>query len=108
MIRNMTGKLIVFVTCQSREEGERIAQVVVEEHLAACVNVMGGVRSCYMWEHEMKWSEEVLLLIKTTEARYLALQSRIRELHSYDVPEIVAVPIEIGLDKYLQWVAQSV
>ena len=57
---------------------------------------------------EMKWSEEVLLLVKTTEGRYLELQSRIRELHSYDVPEIVAVPIEIGLDEYLEWVAQSV
>jgi len=104
----MTGKLIVFVTCQSKEEGDRIAQSVVEEHLAACVNVLPGVRSCYMWGREMKWSEEVLLLIKTTEGRYVELQNRIRELHSYDVPEIVALPIEIGFDKYLQWIAQSV
>jgi periplasmic divalent cation tolerance protein len=104
----MTGKLIVFVTCQSGNEAEIIARTVVEEHLAACVNVMPGVRSCYMWGKEMKWSEEVLLLIKTTEVRFIALQTRIRELHSYDVPEIVAVPIEIGFDKYLQWVAQSV
>jgi periplasmic divalent cation tolerance protein len=104
----MTGKLIVFVTCQSAAEAEVIARTVVEEHLAACVNVMPGVRSCYMWDLEMKWSEEVLLLIKTTEVRFLALQTRIRELHSYDIPEIVAVPIEIGFDKYLQWVAQSV
>ena len=104
----MTGKLIVFVTCQSSEEAEIIARTVVVEHLAACVNVLPGVRSCYMWGSEMKWSEEVLLLIKTTEARFLGLQSRIRELHSYDIPEIVAVPIEIGFDKYLQWIAQSV
>ena len=104
----MTGKLIVFVTCQSSEEAEIIARTVVEEHLAACVNVLLGVRSCYMWGREMKWSEEVLLLIKTTEVRFVALQARIRELHSYDIPEIVAVPIEIGFDKYLQWVAQSV
>ena len=104
----MTGKLIVFVTCPSANEAEVIARTVVEEHLAACVNVLPGVRSCYMWEQEMKWAEEVLLLIKTTEARFPALQTRIRELHSYDVPEIVAVPIEIGFDKYLQWVAQSV
>lgn len=104
----MTGKLIVFVTCQSASEAETIARTVVEEHLAACVNVMPGVRSCYMWGREMKWSEEVLLLVKTTEVRFLALQTRIRELHSYDIPEIVAVPIEIGFDRYLQWVAQSV
>ena len=104
----MTGKLIVFVTCQRSEEAEIIARAVVEEHLTACVNVLPGVKSCYMWGREMKWSEETLLLIKTTEVRFLALQSRIRELHSYDIPEIVAVPIEIGFDKYLQWVAQSV
>ena len=80
----------------------------MEEHLAACVNVVPGVRSCYMWGHQMKWSEEVLLLAKTTEGRYLALQTRVRELHSYDVPEIVALPIEIGFDRYMQWIAQSV
>jgi len=104
----MTGKLIVFVTCQGSEEAEVIARAVVEEHLAACVNVLPGVKSCYMWGREMKWSEEVLLLIKTTEVRFLALQSRVRELHSYDVPEIVGVPIDVGFDKYLQWVEQSV
>jgi periplasmic divalent cation tolerance protein len=103
----MTGKLIVFVTCPSAGEAEIIARAVVEEHLAACVNVLPGVRSCYMWDGKMKWSEEVLMLIKTTEARFLALQSRVRELHSYDIPEIVAVPIEVGFDRYLQWVAKE-
>ena len=104
----MTGKLIVFVTCQSAAEAEVIARTVVEEHLAACVNVMPGVRSCYMWGQEMKWSEEVLLLVKTTEGKYAELQSRVKELHSYDVPEIVAVKIEAGLEGYLKWIAQSV
>jgi len=104
----MTGKLIVFVTCPGREEGESIARAVVEERLAACVNVVAGVRSCYVWEGKSTWSDEVLLLIKTTEVRFLALQSRIRELHSYDVPEIVGVAIDVGFDKYLQWVEQSV
>jgi periplasmic divalent cation tolerance protein len=104
----MTGKLIVFVTCASKGEAENIARAVVEEHLAACVNVLPGVRSCYVWDGKVNWSEEVLLLIKTTDARFLALQSRIRELHSYDVPEIVGVPIEVGFEKYLQWVGGSV
>jgi periplasmic divalent cation tolerance protein len=103
----MTGKLIVFVTCGSREEGESIALSVVNERLAACVNVLPGVRSCYVWEGKTTWSEEVLLLIKTTEARFAALETRIRELHRYDVPEIVAVPIELGLEKYLLWVEES-
>ena len=103
----MTGKLIVFVTCGSREEGESIAVSVVNERLAACVNVLPAVRSCYVWEGKTTWSDEVLLLIKTTDERFMALQSRIRELHSYEVPEIVAVPIEGGFEKYLQWVEQS-
>jgi periplasmic divalent cation tolerance protein len=104
----MTGKLIVFITCQSTEEGETIARSVVQERLAACVNVLPGVRSCFMWDGEMKWSEEVLLLVKTTEGKYAELQSRVKELHSYDVPEIVAVKIEAGLEGYLKWIAQSV
>ena len=103
----MTGKLIVFVTCGSAGEAESIARSVVEERLAACVNVLPGVKSCYVWEGKLTWSEEVLLLIKTTDARFAALESRIRELHSYDVPEIVAVPIEVGFEKYLQWVEQG-
>src|SRR6185369_15619216 len=74
IIRNMTGKLIVFVTCPGREEGESIARAVVEERLAACVNVVAGVRSCYVWEGKSTWSEEVLLLIKTTEVRFAELQ----------------------------------
>ena len=104
----MTGKLIVFVTCGSTGEAEAIARSVVEEHLAACVNVLPGVRSCYVWEEKLQFSDEVLLLIKTTGERYPALQERVRELHSYDVPEIVGVPIEVGFEKYLQWVEQSV
>src|SRR5437667_11581770 len=104
----MMEKLIVFVTCGSREEGEGIARAVVEEKLAACVNVVPGVRSCYVWEGKLTWAEEVMLLVKTTESRYEELQARIRELHSYEVPEIIAVPIQIGFDKYLQWIEKSV
>ena len=103
----MTDKRVVLVTCGSREEGERIASAVVNEKLAACVNVLPGVRSCYVWEEKLTWSDEVLLVIKSTQARYLELQSRILELHSYDVPEIVALPIEIGLDSYLAWIARA-
>ena len=104
----MTDKLVVFVTCVDRAEAEKIAQAVVEEHLAACVNVLPGVRSCYFWGEKLTWGEEVLLMIKTTESRYVALQGRILALHSYDVPEIIATRIEIGLDKYIQWITRSV
>ena len=104
----MTDKLIVLVTCSGREEAETIARAVVEERLAACVNVLPGVRSCYVWEEKLNWSDEVLLLIKTAQSRFASLQARILELHSYDVPEIVAVPIEAGIDKYLDWISKSV
>ena len=104
----MTGKLIVFVTCGGREEAELIAQAVVGERLAACVNVLPGVRSCYVWEGAVRFDDEFLLLMKTTRDRYRDLQNRVRELHSYQVPEIVGVPIEAGLEEYLQWIDQSV
>jgi periplasmic divalent cation tolerance protein len=104
----MTEVLVVLVTCGGTEEAERIASAVVTERLAACVNVVPAVRSCYVWEGKLTWSEEVLLVVKTTRGGYGDLETRIRELHSYDVPEIVALPVERGFEKYLEWVQQSV
>ncbi len=104
----MTDKIIVFVTSESREQAEKIAQSVVTGKLAACVNVLPGVRSCYVWEGKLTWSEEVLLLIKTTRGRFGQLRDRIKELHSYEVPEIVSVTIEEGFDKYIDWIDCSV
>jgi periplasmic divalent cation tolerance protein len=82
--------------------------VAVEERLAACVNVLPGVRSCYVWEGQVKWEDEVVLLIKTTRDTFRALQKRVMELHTYEVPEIVAVKIEMGAEKYLKWMGDSV
>jgi len=104
----MMDKIIVFVTCESKEQAENIAQSVVTGKLAACVNVLPGVRSCYVWEKKLMWSDEVLLLIKTTRGRFEQLQDRIKELHSYDVPEIVSVTIEDASDKYAEWIDSSV
>jgi periplasmic divalent cation tolerance protein len=104
----MTDKIIVFVTSESKEQAQNIAQSVVTGKLAACVNVLPGVRSCYVWEGKLTWSEEVLLLIKTTRGRFDQLQDRIKELHSYEVPEIVSVSIEDGFDKYIEWIDSSV
>ena len=104
----MTDKVIVFVTCESREEAERIAQALVSDKLAACVNIVPGVRSCYMWEGKLTWSDEVLCLIKTTRGRFDQLQNRVKALHSYSVPEIVSVTIEDAFRKYLEWIDQSV
>jgi periplasmic divalent cation tolerance protein len=104
----MTDKMIVFVTCESREQAEGIAQTVVSEKLAACVNVLPGIRSCYVWEKKLTWSEEVLLLIKTTRPRFDQLQDRVKSLHSYAVPEIVGMTIDHAFDRYADWIESSV
>jgi uncharacterized protein involved in tolerance to divalent cations len=104
----MTEVLMVFVTCESREQGELIAETVVGEKLAACVNVVPGVRSCYVWEGKLTWSEEVLLVMKTTRGAFERLKARVLELHSYEVPEVLGVGVEAGLEKYLEWVRGGV
>jgi periplasmic divalent cation tolerance protein len=104
----MTDKIIVFVTCESKEQAEKIAHTVVTDKLAACVNVLPGIRSCYVWEKKLTWSDEVLLLIKTTQGRFTQLEDRIRKLHSYELPEIVSVIIEDASQKYLDWIDTGV
>lgn len=100
----MTDKIIVFVTCESKEQAEQIAQAVVTEKLAACVNVLPGIRSCYVWERKLTWSDEVLLLIKTTRGRFEQLKTRVKALHTYEVPEIVGVHIDAASQHYLDWI----
>ncbi len=104
----MTDKIIVFVTCESKEQAENLAQTLVTEKLAACVNVLPGTRSCYVWDRKLTWSDEVLLLIKTTRGRFDQMKDRIRALHTYEVPEIVGVTIDDAFDKYVQWIGRSV
>jgi len=104
----MTDKIIVFVTCESEEQANTIAETVVTERLAACVNVLPRIQSCYVWEQKLTWSDEVLLLIKTTRGRFDQLQERIKTLHSYSLPEIVSVTIDDAFDKYIAWIDGSV
>jgi uncharacterized protein involved in tolerance to divalent cations len=104
----MTDKLVVFVSCEDRAQAEKIAGALVEEKLAACVNVLPGVRSCYVWEGKVTWAEELLLVIKTARGRYEDLEKRVMALHSYEVPEVIGLPIEAGAEKYLRWVEESV
>src|SRR5579863_4403197 len=103
----MTNALIVFATCSNGDEADRIARATVEEKLAACVQVLTPVRSIYRWQGELKIDEEILVLFKTTAERFSALQSRITELHSYETPEILAVPVRAGAEKYLRWLDES-
>lgn len=107
-----TAVCIVFVTCASHTEGERLAEALVTERLAACVNVIGQdggfVRSFYIWEGALQRESEVLLLIKTTSARLEALQKRVLEQHGYSTPEFLAVPVLSGSVSYLDWLVRSV
>ena len=100
----MTDKCLVLVTCSSSAEAHRIAQAVVEARLAACVNILpGAVTSIYRWKGKVESSRERLLFIKTSRKRLAKLQAAVERLHSYDVPEFIALPIDAGSSKYLAW-----
>ncbi len=105
----MTDKIVVLVTCGSRNEARKIARAVVERRLAACVNEIGApVRSVYRWKGKVETGEEFLLVMKTTKRRFAGLRAAILELHSYDVPEVIALPVVEGSRDYLGWIAESV
>lgn len=96
--------MVAFVTAATSDEATRIAHALVEERLAACVNILAPIASVYRWEGQVQQDSEVLLVIKTTDARLPALIQRVKTLHSYQVPEIIAVPIADGSPEYLRWV----
>ena len=104
----MTDKRIVLTTSGSEDEARRIANHLVENQLAACVNLIPRVESIYRWQGKVESNREWLLLIKTTAGKFPAVRHAIRELHSYDLPECIAVAIEDGTPDYLQWLEQSV
>ena len=105
---SLVDTLVVLVTVPSTDVGTTMARTLVEEHLAACVNVVPGVRSIYFWEGRLQDEGEALLVVKTGRERYLALQRRILALHPYSVPEILALPVESGSPAYVAWVRESV
>ncbi len=96
--------LIVLCNAPDQPTAQRLAQAVVAQQLAACVNILAPCRSVYRWQGVVEEAEEVPLLIKTTQARYPALQAALRAAHPYELPEIVAVPVVAGLPDYLTWV----
>ncbi|BAS26941.1 divalent-cation tolerance protein CutA [Limnochorda pilosa] len=100
--------VLVYVTAPTPDEGERMAQRLVEERLAACVNVVGGVASFYWWEGLVQREGEVLLLVKTRAAVLERLVARVRELSSYEVPASSALPVVGGNPEYLRWVVREV
>lgn len=103
----MTDSVVLLCTCPNEKEGRRLAEALVETKLAACVNLLPGVQSIYRWEGKVEVAHEVVLLIKSTAARFEELRARITELHSYDIPEIIALPITAGSGKYLDWIRRQ-
>lgn len=99
--------IMVWITVPTEEEGERIASTLVQEQLAACVNLIPHIRSFFVWENTFSCEKEVLLILKTKASLFPDLERRVRELHSYKVPEIIAIPIEMGFQAYLEWVSQN-
>lgn len=102
----MTG-LVVLCTCPDEETAVRLSRDLVESGLAACVNRVTSVRSIYRWQGKVEDEPEVLLLIKTVQARFPEIEMRIKALHPYDVPEIIALPIVAGSEAYLGWLASE-
>jgi periplasmic divalent cation tolerance protein len=99
----MTDKIVVLSACGSAEEAQRLARALVEKRLAACVNIIPGVRSVYRWKDAIEDEEEVLLAIKTSRALLDELRDEIERLHSYEVPEVIALSVVDGSDRYLAW-----
>lgn len=99
----MTEKIVVLSTCDTEEEAKRLARHLVEERLAACVNIVSGARSIYRWKDKIEESSEFLLLIKSSRALFPTLRAELQKVHSYEIPEVIALPILDGSEPYLAW-----
>jgi periplasmic divalent cation tolerance protein len=98
--------LVVYITAPNEEEGAKIARTLVEERLAGCVNIVRPIRSIYRWQENIEDDTEVLMIVKTQKKLFTSLNSRVKELHSYTVPEVIAVPVVDGSEDYLKWLEE--
>jgi periplasmic divalent cation tolerance protein len=103
----MTDYVMVFITVKSEKEGEKIASALLKDKLAACVNVIGGVKSFFRWKGQIATENEILLIAKTKDMLFENLKKRVLELHSYEVPEIIATSILAGSEQYLDWIKKE-
>lgn len=99
-------ELVVFITAPNEDEAAKIAKALVETRLAGCINIIKGIRSIYSWQGEIEDEKEVLMIIKTRKALFDSLMKKAKELHSYTVPEIIALPIITGSKDYLKWLKE--
>jgi periplasmic divalent cation tolerance protein len=104
-MRKSSGQmLVILVTTASPEEAVKIARAVVSAGLAACANIIPAIQSMYRWKGKLVKEQEALVMLKSTKSRYRALEKAIKEIHSYETPEIIALPVKEGLDQYIGWV----
>ncbi len=104
----MAGHLVVLITTGSTEEAQKIARALVEERRAACVNIVAPVQSVYRWQGEVQTDQEALLIVKTQAQALEGLAKRVKQLHSYEVPEVIALPILAGAEDYLRWIDEQI
>jgi periplasmic divalent cation tolerance protein len=103
MSDDVSDAIIVFMTASNGEEAARLADMLVGAHLAACVQILPEMESVYRWQGKIERAPEILLLAKTTKSKFEELEREVRALHSYDTPEIIAVPVVAGSARYLEW-----
>lgn len=103
----MPKTIVIFITASSRDEAKKIGQLLVEENLVACCNIIQSIESIFKWQGSLHHEEEVLMICKTREDLFNTVEKRVRQLHSYEVPEIIALPVSHGSKNYLDWVAQE-
>ena len=107
MTDDVSDAIIVFMTASNGEEAARLADMLVGAHLAACVQILPEIESVYRWQGKIERAPEILLLAKTTKSKFEELEREVRALHSYDTPEIIAVPVVAGSASYVDWLIQS-
>jgi len=107
-INMKNGKIIIYITASSMEEGNKIAKQLVEKRLAACCNIIPEIKSLYWWEGKICEDKEVLILVKTVKEAFGKIVEEVKKIHSYDVPEIICSPIEDGYNDYLNWIEKEV
>lgn len=103
----MTDKIVVLTTCASADEAEKIARALVSKKLAACVNVLPAVRSIYRWKGAVEDAQETQLAIKSSRGLFDEVRAEIEKLHSYELPEVIAIPIVDGSEAYLEWLGRE-
>ena len=108
MVMDANEGIVVFITAANSEEATRLAEMLVERRLAACVQILPEMESVYRWQGKIERQKEVLLIAKTTSSRFEELERKVRAIHSYETPEIVALPLAAGSPAYLEWLNSSI